>query len=200
MRARALGAAVVGLMVLVAGGCAPPKTQLTVPLEYRVDSSLSPKTALPTTTGLRLFLEVTDDRAEKDRIGENIEETTPKPIHAGVQEPAEFVKDAVTRELAGLGMMVVGEEAKANRTLTLHLIKFYCVETSTYDADIRANAEVREGGKVLWSALVLGDKRNFGRSLSVQNYQEVFSGAVQELVAKIVGDSGFQRAVSVEAR
>jgi hypothetical protein len=188
-------------MVLAAGGCAPPKRELTVPLEYRVDSSLSPRTALPTTTGLRLFLEVSDDRAEKDKIGENIEDTTPKPIHAGAMAaPAEFVKDAVTRELTGLGMLVVGEDAKANRTLRLHLIKFYCVETSTYDADIRVNAEVSEGGRVLWSALVLGDKRNFGRSLSAQNYQEVFSGAVQDMVSKIVGDSGFQKAVSVEAR
>jgi len=178
--------------------CAPPKTSLTVPLIYRPEERAEYQTALTNVPNLKLFVEVIDERPDKNKIGENIEEQTPKPILASTPEAAEFVRDAVVRELSGLGMAVVADKASANRVLTLHMIKFYCVETSVYDAEVRANAAVNDGGSQLWAGLVFGTKRNFGRSLSAVNYQEAFSGAVSKMVSQLVTSSDFQKAIAVK--
>jgi hypothetical protein len=192
----ARNAVLILLGILSLPGCKAPKPDLTVPLDYRPDTSLQPAVNLTGTQGVKLYLEVLDERPDKTRIGENVEDEPPRPIFAGPPEPAEFVRNAVAHELSGVGIIVVPERAQAGRTLTLHLIRFWCAESSVYDADVRANADVMDGGKSLWSAVVIGTKRNFGRSLSVLNYQETFSGAVLEMTQRLVSDTGFQKAVS----
>lgn len=189
-----------GLMALVAmaGGCQPVRKDLTIPLSYRPDSSVSMQAPLINSPGLKLYVEVLDDRPDKTKVGENIEDEVPKPIFAGTPEPAEFVHDAVIRELTSMGLAVVADKGAANRILSLRLIRFYCVETAVYDAEVRANAAVSDAGGNLWTGLVFGAKRNFGRSLSAENYQESFSEAVQRMVAQMVNSSDFQKAVVVK--
>ena len=197
---RTVNAVVIGLALLatILPACQAPKKDLTIPLIYRPSSAVDRQVPLTNAPALKLFVEVIDERPDKNKVGENIEEESPRPIFASGPEPAEFLRDAVVRELAGLGMAVVSDKAAANRVLTLHLIKFYCVESAVYDADVRANTEVRGEGRVLWTGLVSGAKRNFGRSLSAVNYQESFSGATSRMVAQMVSSSDFQKAVTVK--
>jgi hypothetical protein len=191
-------AVVVGLGAMMPA-CAPPKTSLTVPLIYRPDEPIHRETALTNAPNLKLFVEVIDERPDKNKIGENVEDQTPKPITADAPVPAEFVRDAAVRELSGLGLLVVADKANANRVLTLHLSRFYCVESSVYDADVRANAVMSDSsGTQLWAGLVSGTKRNFGRSLSPVNYQEALSGAVQRMVGQLVSSQDFQKAIAVK--
>src|ERR1051325_940151 len=126
MRAWIRSVPVLGVVVIAAGlfGCQAPKKNLTVPLVYRPGSAVSGRAALTTSPGLKLYVEVVDERPDKSKIGENVEEEQPRPIYGGA-EPADFVRGAVSRELPGVGLAVVGDKSIANRTLTLHLIRFY---------------------------------------------------------------------------
>jgi hypothetical protein len=191
---------IAGLAFLAA--CSSSKPSLTVPLAFHPEREVPGRypfvTAAPS---LKLFVApVSDDRADKTKIGENTEVAgiPPRPIYSAGATPAEFVGSVLARELSSVGMAPV-PEPQANRVLSVRLVRFYTTESTRYFTDVAATAEVRDAaGRVLWSGQSAGQSDRFGRSLSPENYNEGFSDATLQMVSGIVNDPGFRKAIATE--
>jgi hypothetical protein len=184
------------VLVLTIPGCAR-RSSVTVPLRFRPTSSLKmgafagelPVTAVHVGP-------VNDARARNDAIGENLEEKKAVPVFAGGVEPAQFVRDTLRDLLSRAGLAVTPEAGGAASVLASDLHYFWTQETSTYEAEIRLTIAVRDcGGRQLWKGTINGTAERFGRSLKAENYQEVFSDAMVDLVQSLLGNAGFRDAL-----
>jgi hypothetical protein len=184
------------LMTLATMGCAR-RTSVTVPLRFRPTSSLKMGAfagVLPV-TGVHVG-PVNDVRVKNDRIGENLEEIKPVPVFAGALEPAQFVRDTTRDLLSRAGLTVTPDAGGAACVLVSDLHYFWTQETSTYEAEVRLTLTVRDrGGRQLWKGTINGTAQRFGRSLKAENYQEVFSDAMADLVQSLLGNAGFRDAL-----
>ena len=94
------------------------------------------------------------------------------------------------------GLAIVANPNDAQRVISVNLTNFWAVESPGYYAKIAADIEVRDlSGKPLWSKIVIGLNPGGGRSLRVENYQEVLSNAMVDLIHNLVNDNGFRTAV-----
>ena len=183
---------------LTAPGCTSAKKRIDVPLILRATAARHyPVVAF--SPALKLNVQVIDERTQINQIGENIElsNSPPRPIFATGADPATFIREAIERELSDLGVNVVRDASSANRTLAFSIVKFYSVESNNYNTDVRANVQVKDGsGAVRFSGLVTGSNRRFGRSMSVDNYQEGFSDATIDMLAKLLNTADFQQSIT----
>ncbi len=185
--------------LLVLSGCAADSrpSSLTVPLEMRPSQTEVGQLSIPG-PALRVYIEPVDDnRTNKNQIGENREQEYPVPVYAGSRSPAEWLHDSVEREMRTAGLNIVNDPATADRRVRLTMTEFWAEESPTYKARITARAEVRDAtGKSLWTGLIHGDDGTVGRSLSVENYQQVLSNAVIGASRELVANPGFGQSVA----
>jgi hypothetical protein len=199
-RAARLGrlcAAVVACVFVLAGtGCAKRPASITVPLKYRPTSQLKMTGFAGDVPEAKVQIApVTDNRPDKERVGENVEENTPVAIQAS-DAPTEFVQTRLADLLSKTGLQVVPEGGQADRILQTELHTFWARETSTYDSEIRATFIVQDRtGKQLWKGTMNGTAKRFGRSLSAENYQEVFSDGMVDLVQNLLSNQKFREAL-----
>jgi len=136
-------------------------------------------------------------RTVTDRIGENRENPVVVPILPGGATPPVWLADSLASELRQSGVNVVSDPAAADRQLSVNLSQFWVQESPDYHAQISISVQVLDsGGKVLWGGSAAGDDSTFGRSLSVENYQQVMSNAAIKLVVNLVSNPGFAQAVT----
>ncbi|HKE19806.1 MAG TPA: hypothetical protein VKB80_33250 [Kofleriaceae bacterium] len=140
---------------------------------------------------------VTDKRERPKQVGENVEggagET--KPVFPQ-GEPATFVRDATRLLFQKGGMKVVDSDASADRIVTVELTSFWTREAETYVADISATYYVKDrSGRELWKGAVSGTAKNWGRSLSAENYQQVFSDGTMKMVEALLSNASFRDAL-----
>jgi len=142
---------------------------------------------------------ISDERAQKDRIGQNIElPGEPRPVFATGRPPAEFLQEIVAQELASAGYTPVAAGPGVNRVLMIMLDEFFTTESNWYNCVIRVTSEVRDqSGAVLWHGRSTGTSKRFGRSLSGENYQESFSDAALQAVGDLIANKDFQAAMLV---
>ncbi|HEU4411729.1 MAG TPA: YajG family lipoprotein [Polyangiaceae bacterium] len=158
---------------------------LTVPLQYQ--PTQQPSGSYGVVRG-EVFVQAVDDRTEKGAIGQNTEKAAAVPVVAA-DDPAAFVKSVVVRQLQSLGATVREQRAESTAQLVLHLTTFWVNETNRYRAEVRVRAEVLDpSGERRWEGVVVGTASNFGRSLSVVNYQETFSNATLQAADRLLSD------------
>jgi len=175
-------------------------SSLTVPLELRTTQVPNAAISLPQGQGRVFVAAVQDGRTVKDRIGENREGSPPIPILAD-SSPTEFVRNAVIEQFRNDGLSVVETGDAADSIVTMTLTRFWAEESPNYDAQVVLGVEVRsKTGSVLWSGNASGSDGTFGRSLSVENYQQVFSNALVNAVSSLVAKPQFQQALTVQAQ
>jgi hypothetical protein len=176
-------------------GCAKRPASVSVPLKYRPTSQLKmadyagdlPQTKVQVAP-------VTDNRPDKERVGENLEEKDPVAVQTG-DDPAEFVQARLAELLSKAGVQVA-EGGQAERVIKTELHTFWAKETSTYESEIRATFIVQDGtGRQLWKGTINGTAKRFGRSLSAENYQEVFSDGLVDLVQNLLSNQKFRQAL-----
>jgi hypothetical protein len=189
--------------LVATGACSSAKPSLTVPLTFSPEEQVSGRyPGLRAPASVRLFVApVADERAQAETIGENTELSgrPPRPVYSTGPTAADFVGSVLARELSSVGMPVVTDESQLNRALTVTLTRFYTTESERYQTDVAATFEVRDhAGKVLWSAPASGHSDRFGRSLSTENYNQGFSDATLRMVAGVLNDPAFQRALATE--
>ena len=176
---------------------------LNVPLAFRPER-VTPglHSELIPSPGLRLHLApVVDARALHDRIGENIEDSEmgPRPIYAEGMSPDVFVYEILARELMSVGYAPGADAAGANRILTVKLDRFFTVESNLYRCEVAISSEVRsEAGQVLWQGRSVGKSQRFGRSLSLENYNQSFSDATLRAIADLLSKDDFRVALTVK--
>ena len=194
-------AGVFAALVGVQGGCGSmgggPRGPVTVPLEFRRGHAEPLSGSLPDDVKVHVAA-VEDARDNKDEIGRNVEDATPIPVYpAADSTPAEFVRRQVHDELSDLGAKVVDSPDGADRVVSLELRRFFVEESNTFRAEVSCAAEVRdEGGQALWRQVVNGTGQTFGRSLKPENYQQTLSDATRRMIAQLVANPSFQKALA----
>ena len=190
--------ALLGAMT-IASGCPTNKpSSLTVPLQLRA-TQVPTAVSFSQTPGRVYVAPVQDGRTDKDRIGENQENTPPTPIY-GDSSPTEFVRAVVAEQFNNNGVTVVASADGADAVLAMTLNRFWAQESPNYDAQVVLAVEVRSrSGAALWSGTASGHDGTFGRSLSAENYQQVLSNAVVNAVSGLVAKPQFQEALRPHA-
>lgn len=175
-------------------GCTRP-TQLRVPLDYR-PTDRATVTGFNVPSGLRLAVTVEDARGGTAEIGKNSENAPAVPVYPADPAIDAFVRDAVIRELANLGITAETAHARGTKMLDLRIRRFWVEETSTYKGEITADVHLADAaGRYLWQGQMTGTSERFGRSLNVENYQETLSDSVVDLVQKLFQNSAFVEAL-----
>ena len=198
---RGLSVACVAALVLGAAGCGPKKSSVSVPLKFRPTTQMKMggfAGDIPDTT-VHVGA-VNDVRDNKEQIGENLEDKTPKPVFAA-SEPTEFVQTTLNDLMSKAGLKLSADQAAADRVLVSDLHRYWTQETNTYEAEVRATITVNDkGGRQLWRGTINGTAERFGRSLSAENYQEVFSDAMVDLVQNLLNNTGFRASLKKDAQ
>jgi hypothetical protein len=193
----ALGAAFLTVLGLNTGCNQGGGGPVTVPMEFRPEHAES--LSGPSLGGgdVKVYLApATDKRAEKDTIGKNIEGATPVPIYSSGKTPPEFVHDVLLDELKNFGVQTADAPEAADRVITLDLTRFFVEEKNNYQAEVKAQVEVKDkGGRSLYRGQIAGDGQTFGRSLSAENYQQTLSDATRKAVGNLINQPKFAEAL-----
>ena len=94
------------------------------------------------------------------------------------------------------GLQGVTDRGQADRIVQAQLYNFWTKETSTYEAEIAGTFSVQDrGGRQAWKGTINGTAKGGGRSLKAENYQEVLSDAMVDLVQNLLSNSSFRKAL-----
>ncbi len=175
--------------------------QQTISLEYKPNAKVkaSPVSVPPA----RIFFgELKDERSDPRQIGENLENKAKRVVIATDDPKASghLVAAALTNEFRRKGFRLVDQAAQADKIVGGSLIKFWTVETNRYNTETQVRMEVRDpSGGVIFSRLVTGTGKNFGRSLSETNYNESFSDSLVMIIETLFLDQDFIKALGEKA-
>jgi len=144
-----------------------------------------------------VFVEpVTDERTDNAKVGQNLEEEKPVSVKWSGTSPADFVRAAFERGVQEMGLRVTTSKSEATHVLNARLIQFNTTERNTYVADVRTVVSIAHpAGSALWEGPATAQATRFGRSLSAENYQEVFTDATQRMVATALNAPGAREAL-----
>jgi len=189
MRAR------VFLLVLAAafGTQAHAPLLVNVPLEWRPTSDLR-LGAMEMAQASVQFDAFRDLRADKQAIGENREDQTPKPVTTR-DDVGSFVSAHMRQLFDSAGLKTVDSNGMV--TIKGEVTQFFVRETSLYRSEVAVHLTVMgRDGKVLWSGTASGEAKRFGRSYKLEDYYEVLSDAVVNTVSSMLQSTQFQKALS----
>ena len=135
-----------------------------------------------------------DIRANKEAVGENLEDDKPKPVTT-TDDIGAFVSSHMRELFDRAGLKTVDNNGAV--TIKGEVKQFFVRETSTYKSEVAVHVTVvGRGGETLWSGLASGDASRFGRSYRLENYNEVLSDAIVNAVSSMLQSAEFQKALS----
>ena len=168
-----------------------------IKLEYKPTSVIKKG---PTNIGnLKIFIDDFKSDDSGNEVGKNSEkkEKEVSIISKESNGPSYLVNKAFNKELKGIVFTVVSEKAQADRILGGTIIKFWCEETSLYQAVVRIKVEVKDkNGKVIFGKIYAETVKRFGRSLSEENYNETFSEAARHMIEAMFADNEFIKSLT----
>jgi hypothetical protein len=134
-----------------------------------------------------------DLRADKQAIGENREDQTPKPVTTK-DDVGSFVSAHMRELFESAGLKTVNS---GTVTIKGEVTQFYVRETSLYRSEVAVHLTVvGRDGKVRWSGTASGEAKRFGRSYKLEDYYEVLSNAIVNTVSSMLQSAQFQKALS----
>jgi len=172
------------------------KSDLKVDLEFkpRENVKVQPKNVPPTKIYFESFQ---DARSNPRNIGENLEDKDKRVNIIASNEPSNFARSVLIREFRHKKFSVEDNAGAAAKTVSGTLVKFWTVETSTYDSQTQIKIEVKDrSGRVHFNRTYSGVGKNRGRSLSDTNYNESISDSMTSLIDKIFSDQEFLSTLS----
>jgi hypothetical protein len=173
-----------------------PRLLEHIPLEWRPTSNLRLGTTQTTTTTVTIG-NFTDGRENKEAIGENREDSEPKPVTTG-DDVGVFVGVHIRQLFDEAGIKMVDSNGAVS--VKGEVKKFFVREGSTYKSEVAVQLTVTDPeGKTLWKGLASGEATRFGRSYKAENYYEVLSDALVNTVSSMLQATEFQRALSGHA-
>jgi uncharacterized lipoprotein YajG len=177
---------------------ASSKTKLLehIPLEWQPTSGLRLGTTQMTASPVTVAT-FTDDRDNKEAIGENREDDDLKPVTTS-EDVGAFVSTHIRQLFDQAGIKTVDSNGAV--TIKGEVKKFFVREGNTYKSEVAIHLTViDQGGKTLWNGLASGEATRFGRSYKAENYYEVLSDAVVNTVSSMLQAGEFQKAISGHA-
>lgn len=164
-----------------------------IPLEWRPTSELRLGTTQMTASSVTIGNFI-DDRDNKQAIGENREDSEPKPATTS-DDVGAFVRTHIQELFNQAGIKTV--ESDGDVTVQGEVKKFFVREENTYKSDVVLHLTVIDrNGKILWHGLASGAATRFGRSYKAENYYEVLSDALVNTVSSMLQAAEFQKALS----
>ena len=164
-----------------------------IPLKWRATSDLQLSTFQMPAISVTIA-PFTDERGDKELIGENRENDVPKPVTT-VDDVGSFVSTNIRRLFDQAGLKTVDHDG----VVTIHgeVRRFFVREEATYKSTVVIHLTVTDQhGATLWTGLASGDATRFGRSYKAENYYEVLSDAVVNTVSSMLQAADFQKALS----
>jgi Uncharacterized lipoprotein len=178
---------------------AASKTKLLehIPLQWRPTSDLRLGTVQMSASPVTIAV-FTDDRDNKEVIGENTEDNEPKPVTTS-DDVGAFVSTHIRQLFDQAGIKTVDSNGAV--TIKGEVKKFFVREGNTYKSEVAIHLTVvDQEGKTLWNGLASGEATRFGRSYRAENYYEVLSDAVVNTVSSMLQAADFQKAISVPSQ
>ena len=173
-----------------------PKLLEHIPLEWKPTSSLRLGTTQMTASTVTIGT-FTDGRDNKEAIGENREDSNPKPVTTTADVGA-FVAVHIRQLFDQAGIKTVDSSGAV--LIKGEVTKFFVREGNTYKSEVALQLVVSDAdGKTLWKGLASGEATRFGRSYKAENYYEVLSDALVNTVISMLQAPEFQRALSGQA-
>ena len=182
------------MFVLAAVGAnAKPALLEHVPLKWKPTSELDLGTMQMAQTSIQIE-PFTDVRDDKQAIGENRENSIPKPVTT-TDDVGAFVSTHMRELFNKAGLTTVDKGGSV--TIKGEVKQFFVREESTYQSNAVVHLTVTgSDGKTLWTGIVQGDATRFGRSYKLENYYEVLSDAIVNTVSSMLGAAEFQKALA----
>ena len=172
----------------------------TIQLRYKPNNEAK---VHPKAPAVKIFLdEFRDARSNPRAIGENLEDEGSKVLitTSDTNGARNFVKSALGTEFNRKGFQLVDSPGEAGKIVNGTLVRFWTVETNRYNSQTQLRIEVKDKqGNTYLNKTYSGTGKNFGRSLSEQNYYETFSDSVANMVEGLFSDGEFLRALEKPA-
>jgi hypothetical protein len=181
------------LLAIALGAYAKSALLEHVPLQWRPTSEL--QLGAREMSGATIQFEPFQDvRDNKEAIGENSEEDTPRPVTT-TDDVGAFVSKHMRELFDRAGLKTVDTDGAV--TIKGEVKQFFVRETNTYRSEVAVHITVVDhSGKTLWNGAASGDANRFGRSYKLENYDEVLSDAVVNTVSSMLQSAEFQNALS----
>lgn len=188
-----MGARILFILLAVIFGTQANAALLThVPLEWKPTSDLR-LGAMQMSQAPVQFDTFRDVRADKEKIGENREDDTPKPVTT-TNDVGSFVSTHMRQLFDQAGLKTVDSNGAV--VIKGEVTRFFVRETSLYRSEVSVHLTVVGHGKTLWSGTASGEAKRFGRSYEPENYYEVLSDAIVNTVSSMLQSAQFQKALS----
>jgi hypothetical protein len=183
----------VGLLVATFGAVAMAAPLVNVPLKWKPTSDLRLAAAQMTASTVQ-FEPFKDARDMPDKVGENREDDTPKPVTTS-DDVGIFVSNHMRDLFSQAGVKTV--DTGGDVVVKGEVRQFFARETHTYKAEVAIHLTVvGRDGTTLYSGVASGEASRFGRSYLLENYYEVLSDAVVNAASSALQNAQFQKALS----
>ena len=182
-----------GLIILALGSLALAAPLVNVPLEWKPTSDLRLGSTQMTAATVQ-FEPFKDVRDMPQKIGENREDDTPKPVTTQ-DDVGAFVSKHMRELFTKAGIKTV--DAGGDVIVRGEVRQFFVRETHTYQGEVAVHLTVvGKDGATLYSGVAPGDASRFGRSYLLENYYEVLSDALVNATSSTLQSGEFQKALS----
>ena len=183
----------VGLLAVTLGAFAVAAPLVNVPLRWKPTSDLRLGATQITAAAVQ-FEPFKDTREMPDKVGENREDDTPKPVTTS-DDVGAFVSNHMRDLFSHAGVKTV--DTGGDVVVKGEVRQFFARETHTYKAEVSVHLTVvGRDGTTLYSGVTSGEASRFGRSYLLENYYEVLSDAVVNATSSALQNVEFQKALS----
>lgn len=199
--ARALGFVLAAGLSLGVGACGGSGDSMALQLVYAPthDVDLAKTGGVPpVASGTQIWINpVTDARVDPGRIGISEEEDNTPIYYAAGQNPGDFVRNVLAKELTTLGLPITANQAAATHALNLQLQKFWVTEGNNYLGEVTVGAALVDiNGQLLWQGQLTGAAKRWGRSFEEDNFLEAYSDMVLDLAERVAMDPTLRNALA----
>jgi hypothetical protein len=201
MNHRMLAAVSCACLFLGGGACAAPKLLENIPLTWSPTSTLAEMGPLDISGPLlskKIHLDPFQDaRQTPALIAENHEkESRVLPVTTSDNVGA-FVTRQLGQVMQKAGLSIA--DGPVDVTLSGEVRDFFVTEDSTYRGSVSLLVHAKNAqGKEIWTGIVAGDARRFGRSYKAENYYEVISDMLVKAAYNLMSNPGFRQALATD--
>jgi hypothetical protein len=86
-------------------------------------------------------------------------------------------------------------EPSAPTTLDIELLEYKVVEGGSFEGTVRMRTTLRRGGNQVWSRILAGTSKRWGRTHNPENFNEALSNALAEVTQQLLLDDEFAKSL-----